>query len=230
LKKIGVISDIHGNINALENCYKELKNEYVNEIYFLGDAIGYLPEGYECFQFLQKNKIKCIKGNHEEMFLGNLSIKPSSREIYKLYKLQEKFSPLDKEILETWGNKISFNYQNLKYALVHGSPNDLTNGYIYPDTNLSKFENSEYDFIFCGHTHRPFIKSHKGKLFINVGSVGLPRDVGNLSSFVIADLTSNKIEIRRLEIKKHIIKSYKEDINVHISVKNLFDRKNDKKK
>jgi putative phosphoesterase len=221
--RIGLISDVHGNISALEKCFKYLKKE-TDEIIFLGDAIGYLPSGYECFHFLLENNVACIKGNHEEMLLGNLPIKEGNKAVYKLEEVRNKFLKSDTEKLNQWPIKIERKFNNLKYLFVHGSPSDYTNGYIYPDTDLSEYALLDFDCIITAHTHRPFIKQQANKCFGNIGSVGLPRDTGMLSSFGILDLEKKSVEIKRMELDKNTVQEYLKSTEIHPLVKKVFTR------
>ena len=223
--KIGLFSDVHGNIDALENSIKYFKSQQVDDMIFMGDAIGYLPEGYECLQLLFAENIRCIKGNHEEMLLGNIEIKSTNKEIYQLHKVLEKCNSLDLEKMNKWEQKIVLD--NNKYLFVHGSPSDYINGYIYPNTDLTPYKNLPYTAIIMGHTHRPFIKIENNMMFANVGSVGLPRDVGNYSSLAILDTLKSSLEIIRIKIKKEVITQYMSNITIHSSVKELFGRRMD---
>ena len=195
--KIGIFSDAHGNIEALKKAYSFFANENVDDVYFIGDAVGYLPYGLEVIDFLMENKIKCIKGNHEAMLLGELPIKIENKSIYCLDKIASKISSQQISFISAWPHYYELFYNNAKTLLVHGSPTNFLNGYVYPDTDLKTFVNTSYDKIVMGHTHRPFIKKQEDKIFINTGSVGLPRDVGNLSSVLIMDLKNSTQNIYR---------------------------------
>ena len=78
-----------------------------------------------------------------------------------------------------------------------------------------------------GHTQRPFIKIENNIMFANVGSVGLPRDVGNYSSLAILDTLKSSLEIIRIKIKNEVITQYMSNITIHSSVKELFGRRMD---
>ena len=88
-----------------------------------------------------------------------------------------------------------------KIMFCHGSPNDFTGGYLYEDSDLNEFS-PEADFVFVGNTHRPFIRKHGNKTYVNVGSCGLPRDNGILGSAGIFDPITGNTKILRFDIEK----------------------------
>jgi hypothetical protein len=79
-------------------------------------------------------------------------------------------------------------------------------GRIYPDTNLSIEDFYDYDIIFSGHTHHKCIKYVNGKLWVNVGSSGQPRD-GQLPNFVIYDDENDSIVFNSIEFDIELIKN-----------------------
>lgn len=219
--KIAVLSDIHGNLEALKNVMYFLKADKVEEKYFLGDAVGYLPNALEVIDMLQMENFKCIKGNHEAMLLGEIPIAKNNADVYKLSAVQNRISSSQVNFIKGWNTEMEFTINNRHFYLTHGSPLNNLTGYVYPDSDLAGLTGNDYDVIIMGHTHWPFIRSNSGKMFINVGSVGLPRDVGNLSSFLIYDSTMNNFEIYRLSFDRSI---YTDATNIHRATKNCLLR------
>lgn len=197
--RIGILSDIHGNISAFERCLDFLHRQNIDKIYFLGDAIGYLPFGMDVLNILKNEGIDCIRGNHEAMLLGLLPVKEENKDIYKLSIVQGAMNIQMKEYLSLWKDSTHFEVDGRKYFFVHGSPDNHLNGYVYPDTDLDRYADIEWDVVIMGHTHYPFVRKEFDKIFVNAGSVGLPRDVGNLSSFVILD--TNPLLVRHFRIE-----------------------------
>ena len=70
IRSIAFISDIHGNFLSLKKVIDKIKSFGCDQIYFLGDSIGYLPYPNETLDILKQNNIKCIKGNHELLAIG----------------------------------------------------------------------------------------------------------------------------------------------------------------
>ena len=102
--------------------------------------------------------------------------------------------------------------------LVHGSPRDNIWDYIFPDHPNSIFQEFfneiRKDILIMGHTHVPFVKERKGKLAVNPGSVGQPRDGNPKASLCILDIKTKKAEIKRVEynIKKTAYKIKKAEL------------------
>lgn len=203
--KIVLISDIHGNLEALNAVLRELKKIKIKNIYCLGDISDYGGSSNECIEIIRKNKITCIQGNHDlnavtlerlEWFneMAQVSVKITNK------LLTEK----NKKFLLNLPKKLEI--ENL--FLVHGSPRDYLYEYIYPDTEDDIFEElvkiAKKQIIAMGHTHTPFIKKIGNKLVINPGSVGQPRDGNNKASFCILDNKKLKAEIIRVkyDVKK----------------------------
>lgn len=67
--RIAFISDIHGNYDALRAVANDIKKSKIDKIYCLGDIVNYYYEPHKCIDLFIKNKIKCIKGNHEKIFI-----------------------------------------------------------------------------------------------------------------------------------------------------------------
>jgi len=224
--KIAIISDIHGNLEALKNCFSFLESQDIDRIFFLGDAIGYLPYGLEVIDFLKKHNVHSLKGNHEAMLLGELPIKKKNRDIYKLDLISENINSDQLKFMQSWKEKENIEINNRKYLLIHGSPKDNLEGYIYPNTNLDGYHNIPYDIIIMGHSHHPFVRFENNKIFINVGSVGLPRDVGNLSSCCIIESHTMDVQIYRLLFHDDELTEGKQSNSIHPSTIECLKRKN----
>ena len=226
--KIGIISDIHGNDIALEEALFILQKKIkVADIYFLGDAVGYLPEGNQVINRLRAEKVNFLMGNHEAMLLGHLPLPEEPEKMYRLTEARLNISKVNKEFLQTLQSSKNVLIKEQKLLLVHGSPENPLNGYVYPDTDLSGMYTGMNKYIFMGHTHRPFIKENEGVTLVNVGSCGLPRDAGDLASFAVLDLLTEHVNVYRfaLNIEK-IIKQYGSFI--HPDVIACFKRPYDK--
>ena len=155
--RIGVFSDAHGNEAGFNTCYEYLVGE-VDVIYYLGDAVGYFPLSNQIIDTLRLHNIECLKGNHDAMILGELQYDDEREEIYQVKKSAKAISEQNLNFLKKLPGEKKVNIDNRKLLFVHGSPLDTLNGYVYPDSDISTFEDMPYDVIFMGHTHRPFIK------------------------------------------------------------------------
>tara|TARA_B100000959_G_C14425449_1_gene396285 strand:+ start:137 stop:403 length:267 start_codon:yes stop_codon:yes gene_type:complete len=86
--KICILSDIHGNYEALKKCVNEAKKLNINRFFCLGDYVGYYYEPDKCIDLLKKINAVCIKGNHEDMLLNIL--KDNQKVNYYKLKKNEK--------------------------------------------------------------------------------------------------------------------------------------------
>jgi len=211
--RIALLSDVHGNAIALGTCLERVKVLGVDAIYFLGDAVGYLPAVREVVDRLEGDGIACQQGNHEQMLLSG-SVPPEREDTYRLTHARRQLDADRLRRISTWPSRRELNYGRHKLLLVHGSPAAPLDGYVYPDTDLSPFGELPYDAVVMGHTHRPFVREHRGKLFVNVGSVGLPRDHGNLAAFAVYDDEAHAFEIVRVPLDvEAILTAYGNDID-----------------
>jgi predicted phosphodiesterase len=197
-----IVSDIHGNLEALRAVLEDIHSRGITEIVCLGDIVGYGPNPRECMELL-KNADTLILGNHEEaVLLGDASMfNVRARRAVNWTRSQligdgapsPEAAEEAKALLETFLKDT--NIEGMRY--VHGSPRDPTREYITPrdGANRKKMrELMEYveTFCFIGHSHVPGVFTTEGftspaemhgvymfedeKAIINVGSVGQPRD------------------------------------------------------
>ncbi len=196
--KIGFVTDAHGNPFGLNACIERLNDESVDRIYFLGDAVGYWPHAERVLVVLDENGIDCIQGNHEAMLIGSLPIPEAKDRLYRLEKLKEIFPEKAKQRIQNWPLSRSIVCNQRRILVVHGRPNNPLQGYVYENDCLTENECGSMDVIVMGHTHCPYVKEEGGRLIINAGSCGLPRDRGALASCAIYDVDSHRAAILRV--------------------------------
>lgn len=221
---IGLLSDAHGNYLAFNHTIDLLRKYGAEHFYFLGDSVGYLPTPLvvSALQAL-KGEIVCIRGNHEVLLLKE-KIDPLREPVYQHSALRRKIDTSRIEFIQKWPLQIEENFRAGKALFVHGSPHSPTEGYIYPDTDLSPFR-VDARFIFMGHTHLPFLRRCGETTFINIGSCGLPRDRGGLGSAALFNDRTGQIRIIRYDIRQETKNVIEEIDFVHPSVLELLQRK-----
>lgn len=222
---IGVLSDAHGNIHAFRLAIDYLKTLGVSKFYFLGDAVGYIPSLAVVDELLAMgDSVKCILGNHELMMLRG-STKPENEPVYQHGIGRRLITQRQISFLKSWPTHRRESINGNGVLFVHGSALDFTNGYVYPDSDLSRFDVSE-KFVFMGHSHHPFIKCVNGTNYVNVGSCGLPRDDGRYGSFVTFAPERNTAELYRFDISQSVeLLSSSRHSLPHPSVMDVFKRK-----
>lgn len=186
--KIAVISDIHGNMEAIEAVMADIEQKECDKIFVLGDYAMAGPEPDCAVQYFmnRKNdsKFTMIQGNTD------LMIADYSEELYN--SLKEKapimaealksdvsvLNPLEKKFLRNLPIQEEVEAEGVKFLLVHGSPRK-NNEDILPDTPIEEVEkmliNVNEDVVLCGHTHIPCgFQTESKKTVVNVGSIGRP--------------------------------------------------------
>lgn len=220
--RIGVLSDAHGNILGLNACLGAMKRLGVDKVVFLGDAVGYLPYGAEVCARLADEGAHCLMGNHEAMVFGLLPRSAESEAVYGHDRFCGNLPTNWRDMVVRNGPRFSMTIDSHRLLFVHASPENPLLGYIRPDDDLSCSE--ETDYVFMGHTHRPFQRDHDGVVYMNVGSCGLPRDYGSLLAFAIFDSSTGRAELFRVPIEVERLISGDGMADVHQDVIRCFQR------
>ncbi|MCA9264482.1 MAG: metallophosphoesterase family protein [Planctomycetales bacterium] len=233
--KRAIISDIHGNWEALQAVLADVQSLDINEIYCLGDVVGYGPNPCECLDRVMQMKV-CILGNHDQaaMFDPDGFNPVALRAIYWTREALEQSPGNSTVVNKRWDflGELPRLHNEDKYLFVHGSPRDPTNEYVFPEhaydeRKIQNLFRRIDQYCFQGHTHIPGVFTEAGdflspedcgyrfklgaeKLMVNVGSVGQPRDSDPRACFVV--LTDEEIEFRRVEypLEETIRKIYNE--------------------
>lgn len=197
-----IISDIHGNKEALEAVTAVPHDDVI----CLGDIVDYGPSPCECIDLLMEQKIPTIMGNHDNAVAFRMDcgcsyaykhLSQSTRE-YTWKVLND----VQLEFLRSLPMDIKREENGKMLYFTHGSPLSFYD-YIKPDTPEKTIQ--EYikdlaaDFIFIGHSHLPFIRKIKTVTLVNPGSVGQPRDGNTRASCAIFDTDTLEAEIVRVE-------------------------------
>ncbi len=193
--KLAVISDIHGNLFALEKVLEDIEHEKCDNIICLGDLAMAGPEPDKTVELVKQMNWDVVQGNtdkmivefNEEMFnalKGQIPIMANA-----LRNDAEVISDENKEYLKNLPEKLEININNTPILLVHGSPR-RNNEDISPDLPLEKVEEmvegTDSRLILCGHTHLPCgYQTNSGKTVVNVGSVGRPFTEKPVSCYAI---------------------------------------------
>jgi diadenosine tetraphosphatase ApaH/serine/threonine PP2A family protein phosphatase len=203
-----LISDIHGNLEALEVVLADIQAQGITEIFCLGDIIGYGPNPWECVDRVMETCTVTLLGNHEQSLIldrdGYLSGASWTRA-----ELEHPTDRIFKERRWEFLRQLPHSYRFDSYLFVHASPRNPLSEYIFPEDiyNHRKMERLFQlvgRYCFQGHTHIPGIFTEsfqflapdevdleyslgEGKLLVNVGSVGQPRDGDNRACYVVLE-------------------------------------------
>lgn len=222
-RMLGILSDAHGNAAALERGLAELRAAGASRFVFLGDALGYFPHR-DTLDVLRAlgDLVVCIRGNHERLILEGTP-DPARDVVYQHGHIRHLLGPEDLAWIGGWPSHWELDTPRGRALFVHGSPADPTDGYVYPDTDLARFTGTP-PFVFMGHTHRPFIRVSGDTTFVNVGSVGMPRDVGTLGACGLFDTSKGAASLLRFDIREETRRTVAASRTVHPSVLALLDR------
>ena len=219
--KIAILSDIHSNLVALEAVLRDIRSKKVDQIFCLGDTVGYGAKPRECLEIIADQAEVVIKGNHEdgvcrldqEKARVYDQVNPEAFEglVYARSQMEQKHLKYMQELPETQ------ELLELGISLAHGVFSDKHLwGYIKEKWRMKReLELVKTQFCFLGHTHRPFVYSAREGLYsktpylldlneaqylINVGSVGQPRDWDMRASYMILEFDSAqpRLEFRRV--------------------------------
>ena len=207
-----VISDIHGNVDALREVMAEIDRRGVQRVVCLGDIIGYGPDPVECLDIVRERCEFAMMGNHDFAVLYEpTSFNPSAEQAAFWTRRQFEDEPdaelrrvrweyLGNLVVRRWGEDALW---------VHASPRRPINEYVFPDDVIQAPGKMDAIFdriqtrCFCGHTHVTGVFTDEPdfyppadlggtykftddeKCIVNPGSVGQPRDRDPRSSFAI---------------------------------------------
>jgi len=229
-----VISDIHGNLEALEAVLDDITLRRIDDIVCLGDVIGYGPNPRECVDLTAQCTRVCLLGNHDQAVLyGPVGFNMAAEKACFWTRRMLEEEP-DRD-LRNWrwefiGNR-PVKAAETEMLFVHASPRRPITEYIFPEdvfTARSKLESVFERFegtAFVGHTHMAGVftdsfdfvppenlrsgwRMGRRKAVINVGSVGQPRDRDWRACYVIVD--PPRVQFVRVEydVEKTIGKIY----------------------
>ena len=220
MAKRAIISDIHGNYEALAAVLADIESQDIDRICCLGDVIGYGPDPRKCIDVCREFEFTLL-GNHDNGALFDPEGFSSGAEKAIFWTRSQLEDKTIEGSVERWEflAQLPRTIREGNLLFVHGSPRSPLNEYVFPEDiyNQRKIERI-FGFIqnvcFQGHTHVPGIFTENcrfyspseisnqysltnQKLMINVGSVGQPRDNDPRSSYVV--LEDSQIEFRRVE-------------------------------
>ena len=198
--KIAIISDIHSNYFYFKKVIHQIEKYSVDEIYCLGDLIGYYDRPNEVIELIVNKNIKCIKGNHEKYLLGEITYHKKKENIYRMEKQKRALSIENLDFIKSLPDFIEKEIGNKNFYLTHSLPNDTTS-YISSLHDLDSINLKSYDYYCFGHTHIPLISFHYGACILNPGSIGQPRDYTRKLSFIIVNTENQEVDLYQVDLK-----------------------------
>lgn len=211
--RLAVLSDIHSNLSALEAVRDDLPD--VDQIWVLGDIVGYGPQPNEVVRALQGMGARSVMGNHDGAAIGTVDVGWFNPDAARAI---EWTSEVADDNARAYLATLPAVRRDSELTAVHGSPRDPTWEYITgtraATENLDAFETR---LCLHGHTHVPVIfraddglmeivpatpdqsiSIAGGRLLLNPGSVGQPRDGNPAASYLLIDTELGIVEFRRI--------------------------------
>jgi putative phosphoesterase len=209
--RLAVISDIHGNLHALQAVWADLQTQVPDAVMCLGDLVGYGAFPNEVIDFVRQHDVPVLMGNYDDGVgfdrddCGCVYKDPvdDARGHQSLLWTREHVTPERKAYLRGLPFDRREIYDGRQVLFVHGSPRKI-NEYLYEDRPESVFLNvarvANANILSFGHTHLPYQKQVERTLFVNAGSVGKPKDGDPRAGYVVADMGAQlDIRLRRVE-------------------------------
>lgn len=211
--RIAILGDIHSNLEALQVVLEDIKRVGVDKYVCVGDIVGYNSNPHECLELVRSLDCETVRGNHDHYCSHDESLTgfhPLAADVVDWTR--QHLEPEEREYLRS----LPLVRQVEGFTIVHSTlDNPEMWGYVFDALDAeANFNYQVTSVCFYGHTHVPLafekadmvrgglyqrIKLQRGrKYFINVGSVGQPRDGDPRAAYVIYDLENNEVQLHRV--------------------------------
>jgi predicted phosphodiesterase len=215
--RIGLISDIHANLHALEAVLAALDEEQPDQIWNLGDTVGYGPRPNECCAFARTRADLSLVGNHDLVVLGSgdVTVEDFNPEAAAAARwTRETLTDESRAFLES----LAPSAERSDVELYHASPRDPVWEYVLTvEAAHAAFRATQAALILVGHSHVPLalhlqgeevvgglaphgteIDLASGRWLLNPGSVGQPRDGDPKAAYCLIDLEARRAAFLRV--------------------------------
>ena len=203
---VAVITDIHGNLPALQAALARIEELGIEQVYCGGDLVGYGPHPNDVCALIAERGIPTIYGNYDyaiardEEDCGCAYVTPHDRELGQLsvdWTLAHA-SQESKDFMRDLPFDLHLVVGETDVHLVHGSPRKV-NEYLFEDKPARLYErlaSAERDSVLVfGHTHKPWVHEYGGVLFVNCGSVGKPKDGDPRGAFAVLSPNGDSMDV-----------------------------------
>lgn len=193
--KIGLLSDIHANLPALEAVLDDLPP--VDTVVCAGDVVGYNPWPSECVERIRSVASVTVQGNHDRMVDTPDRYAHNEMAHAGLEHADTELSAAQREWLRTRPERTEI--ADSAYRVVHSHPDPAErDSYVYPrDFAGLRPYLDDHDGLVLGHTHVQHAATVDGRVIVNPGSVGQPRDGDPDAAYAVMDTDRNDVDLRR---------------------------------
>ena len=212
--KFAIIADIHANLEAFQTVLADIKEQKCTHYACVGDVVGYGANPKECLKIVRDLGMPCVKGNHDEYCSMDEQLDGFNAHAAEAVNWTRKQLNDDER---QWLKDLKYFRLVTSFSMVHATLDGPQRwGYVFDKlAAAASFTYQNTAVCFFGHTHVPvaFIRDTmvrggtyskfkvdpSKKYFVNVGSVGQPRDNNPKAAYVVYDVDEGVIELRRLE-------------------------------
>jgi len=211
--RVAVLSDIHGNFHALEAV---LGTAGVDEIWCLGDVVGYGARPNECCALVRERAAVCLAGNHDLVVVGTLGLEEFSHDAADAAGWSREHLT---EENRAWLAGLPSMVEREGALLAHASPRDPVWEYVLSnDVALASLQATEHPLVLVGHSHVALdlrladgaltggvaaagteVDLDSGRWLLNPGSVGQPRDGDPRAAWLLVDFGARRATFERVE-------------------------------
>jgi len=190
--RVGLISDVHANLPALEAVLSEMPP--VDQIVCAGDVVGYNPWPAECVERVREVADLVVMGNHDRTVRTPSRYRGNRMAEAGLELATEKLSAEQLEWLDGLPRRVEFGDG---FLLVHDHP-EHQDAYVRPHqfSSIPEFLDDHCGAVL-GHTHVQHAETVENKLTVNPGSVGQPRDGDPNAAFAVLETEEPNVELHR---------------------------------
>ena len=214
--RVAVVSDIHANLHALEAVLADVDNESVDELWCLGDLVGYGPRPNECVDLARARATVSLCGNHDLAVLGTIDIGEFSGDAADAARwTREVLGDTQRD----WLAGLEPTAQRNGAELFHGSPRNPVWDYVLSeDAAYASLMGTVAPLVLVGHSHVALALAWDGTVLegglapaetdeplgdrrwlLNPGSVGQPRDGDPRAAWLLLDTAPGRASFRRVE-------------------------------
>lgn len=219
MNKITVFGDIHANLPALEAVFADMAAHQLDNLYCLGDLVGYGVQPNEVIAAIRGRNIPTIMGNYDQGVgidsddCGCAYRTPEAQAlgVRSISWSNAHTSAENKAYLRGLVANIPLQLGDLKVLLVHGSPRKV-NEYLYEDRPEAGMERlldaAGVDVLVCGHTHLPYHRVlGSGRHVINAGSVGKPKDNDPRACYITLAAAGRELTVEFMRVPYDVEKA-----------------------
>jgi putative phosphoesterase len=200
--RMAFIADIHGNATALDHVLADINKKNIAKIYVLGDLCYRGPEPKRALELIRSLNTEVLKGNADEWVVRGVRQGEVPDKALPMMNSERdwtvsRLAAADIEYLDNLPAEINMTVEGVSLSLFHATPGSLfeivlpgTDDEVLQTKMMSTVDSHIYIYA---HIHRPYIRSIKGKIIMNTGSVGLPFDGLAMASYATVEIEDGRI-------------------------------------